>query len=387
MSRRRIVLLVAAVTALAGPVLLTPTQTTGAYWNEELTTTLPDARSDAFGITTTNVTTPIDHSQGTPLKVSNEPGISIKNNSERHTSWIDVINTRVTTPASNTTSTLLSKVNVDYAVSNLCTDAFSSKYWDVNGGVGGVTAGTTYERPSVPVTGGEVPPGQTKAVCPWVQADYTTSTPAGRRDLLLAQAGRQLDIATTLRQRSFSEGTWTSNQELVTTRYQVKLPPPTRRSSDNVVCGQTLSGGAWSDVGRYGRIYWAWPFAADGEGQGSGTTAINRFEVIRSIDGGNSWAPLRHSENQSSGAVYTNGGTSRFSEIILSNHLANNGPDHVFLSVRAYPYAGSSVYIDADWMTETWQRKVGATGYFQCRANGTTSSGVPNPNSSPVGLG
>src|SRR5690606_13402091 len=113
------------------------------------------------------------------------------------------------------------------------------------------------------VEGAELSPGESQVVCPWVRPtlpDDNFATTAGRRKFLFSHAGRQLDIATTLRQKSFDAGTWTSNQEVVNTRYQVKLPPPTRRSQDDVVCARTLSGGAWSGVGLFGRLYWAWPF-------------------------------------------------------------------------------------------------------------------------------
>lgn len=393
MSRRRIAVVVMAAAALVGPVLLAPSPTTGAYWSKQLTDTLPDARSDAFAVTIGNVTNVVDHSQANTTVVANAPGVSIKNNAERHTSWIDVVSTRVTVPASNTFTVLLRYTNLDYAVSNNCTTGLSPSsptYWDVNGGVDGVKPNVTYNRTSTAVTGADLLPGQTKTVCPWVRPIDNTSTVSGRRAFLFAHAGRQLDIATTLRQQSFSAGTWTSNQEVVNTRYQVQLPPPTRRSQDNEVCARTTQGGAWSNGGLWGRLYWAWPFAADGEtSTTTNTAAIDRFELIRSTDG-ITWKPFRESANQDGSAeIYTTNRDKRLSSSINSLHLMTPNDPPVYLSVRAFPYAGRSVFVDADWKVKVRTQRVGLSAFFTCLSNGSDSdksSGEPNPNSAPVGL-
>src|SRR3546814_20827707 len=92
-----------------------------------------------------------------------------------------------------------------------------------------------------------------------------------------------MDITTSLRQKAYAPATWASAPRSVTSRYQVKLPPPTRPSSDQVVWARTLSGGLRSGVGLYGRLYWAWPFAA---ATGAVTNqAVNRFVVISSKAG------------------------------------------------------------------------------------------------------
>lgn len=420
MSRRRIVILVAAAAALTGPLLLAPTQTTGAYWNEELILKLPQkqkqTQSDVFSMTAGDVRSDVDHSQPVPggpnalTDVANEPRVSITNNSKRHTSWIDVVSTRVAIPALPggdplaNENNLLNKVKVAYAVSDACTDTFTSTYWAVNG-AGRVAAGSPgYTRPTLPpVESAQLPAGQTRAVCPWVQPDNGVATRPRQRAFLMEHAGRQLDIFTTVRQKSFGEGTWTSNQAAdVRSRYQVKLPPPTRRSEDSVVCARTRDDGSWGGVGAYGRLYWAWPFAADGEteqklGNTSPTPAINRFVLIRSVDGLNDWKPFRKSKDQTSGDVYgTDGnpsGEKRLSESIDANYLANDGKDPVYLSVRAYPYAGTDVYVDADWKVQVYQKPAGflRTKRFYCLSDGAEvdvrAPGVNRTTSlQPVGL-
>src|SRR3546814_3711934 len=117
-----------------------------------------------------------------------------------------------------------------------------------------------------------------------------------------------MDSPTSRGHKAYAPATWASAPRSVTSRYQVKLPPPTSPSSDQVVCARTLSGGLRSGVGLYGRLYWAWPFAAD---SGAVTTqAVNRFVVIRSTDGLN-WTQFRQSSDQLSGDVYSKAGNGR----------------------------------------------------------------------------
>lgn len=408
MSRRHIIMLVAA-TALAGPLLLAPTQTTGAYWSKQVgTEELLDTRSDIFSMTANSFPSEVDHSQANTTVVSNAPEVSIKNNSTTHSSWIDVVSTEVTVRTSKPVSVLMEYTNLDYAVSAVdghCTTALSGPgwvpgggfpagvYWDVKGGVNDAKPNTRYDRTPTPPggtpvqgPGGELGPGETKAVCPWVRPveNDNFSTVEGRRNFLIVHAGRQLKIATTLRQRSFGAGTWTSNQTVVNTPYQVKLPPPTRPNvSDNRVCAKD---------GLWGRLYWAWPFAGDYNNLGS--PAIDRFELIRSTDGVN-WSPFRKSINQSSGAVYRVPGEDRRSEPISGLYVTGDNAAPVYLSVRAFLYEPDSavqVHVDADWMVKANRGKSGVliqSRWFNCWAEGSavdSSSGVQNDNSGPVGL-
>lgn len=368
-------------------VLPSPHQTR-AGWREDANASLPDGRTDGFALTSQNVTTTVDHRQSAPTDVANEPGIRVQNDATRHQSWIDVVSTTITVPASNTTSTLLTKVNIDYDVNSTCESGLATPYWNVNdAGVGGLQAGVTYSRTSAKVAGDVLPPGQATSVCPWVQPDYPTATADGRRDLLLAHAGRQLDIATVVRQRSEAPGTWSSPGQTVTTRYQVKLPPPTRPSSDGIVCSRTLVDGTRSSVGTFGRLYWAWPFAA--QSVDIATAAVDRFVLLRSTDG-QTWTEFRKSLTQDPAASrYQVSGGVRASEVINSDHLANNAPTPVYLSVRAYLYSGSSVYVDADWMVQASEGDAAVDDHFACRTGGLqteTSGGVTNPGSAPNGL-
>src|SRR3546814_19461211 len=83
--------------------------------------------------------------------------------------------------------------------------------------------------------------------------------------------------------------------------------------------------------------------------------------------------------------VYSTAGNGRESISINSSHLANNAATPVFLSVRAYLYAGSSVYVDADWMVQVSEGETQIADYFSCRTGGLlsdTSPGVAHPNRS-----
>ncbi|WP_156887195.1 hypothetical protein [Nocardioides sp. CF8] len=383
MSTKRFMAAMAAVLVVVlAPALLTSSHSTQAGWREELVVTIADARSDTFGLETAGTTNTVDHGQAAPADVANEPAMTVQNLSQTHTSWIDVVSARATVPASNTTSTLLGNVRLNYdpTTTGCLAGAAGVPYWAVNGG-NALASGTEYPRASAKVAGDVLAPGQTKSVCPLVERTGTTA------EFLLAHAGRQLDIQTKVRQRSEAPGTWSSTTATLTSRYQVKLPPATRPSADNVVCARTLLLGARSSIGLYGRLYWAWPFA--GGSASVPTAAVNRFTVIRSTDG-TTWAPLRRSTDQTTGAIDQYAGTARMSDDINSSWLAANASTPVYLSVRAYPYAGSSVYVDADWMVQVSEGNAQLDDYFTCRTGGaatSTSAGVANAGSVPVGLG
>lgn len=350
----------AAVCALA--LLLSPSGGTVANWREQSTVSLPDAQSDTFSMSATNSTNAVDHSQSAPLDVANEPAVTVTNSATQHQSWIDVVGTQVTIPPTNITNSLLSHVNLDYVIADSCQSGLSDPpYWPINGAVGSVGAGVWYPRSSDLVADDVLDPGATKSVCPWVRPDYAVTTSAGRRDFLLNHAGRQLDIETTVRQKSHAPATWISELQQVTTRYQVKLPPPTV-PADGTVCRRTSTGAEWSSIplpgGLYGGVYWAWPTAAGTDK--IATPAVDRFLVLRRDPVTLQWRPFRQSRDQISGAEVAIDGDERNIESINSDWINNNdgglltpaGEWREF-TVRAFLYPGDEdVFVDADWIVQ-----------------------------------
>lgn len=359
MSRIRFVI-AAALAALVVTGLTSSPHQTRANWRETSTVSFGDTQSDRFTMTVTDVPGAISHSQTTPTEILNQPAVALTNQSRTHRSLVDASTATQTVPASNTSSTLAGRLTITRTLrSPGCGSAAATDIAPQG------SARLCYT--ATPVTG-------------------TLDTALGRSTFLRSHAGRQLDLASTARQTSYAPGTWSSSPVSVTSRLQVKLPPPTRPSSDSVVCSRTNIFGSRSSIGSFGKLYWAWPFAGD---SGSvSTPAVDRFTLIRSTDGV-SWAPFKKSLTQSGSDLYSTAGNTRESENINSDHLANNSTTPVYLSVRAYPYSGTSVYVDADWMVLVSEGSVLLSDYFTCRSGGLltdTAPGVTNPSSSPVGL-
>lgn len=360
MSRIRLVA-AATLVALVATVLTSSPHQTRANWRETSTLSLGDTQSDRFTMTVTDVPGAIDHSQSTPTTVLNQPSVALTNQSRTHRSLVSAPTATQSVPASNTSSTLAGQLTVTRALRS--PDCGSGAATDI------------------------APQGSARLCYSATPVTGTLDTATGRSTFLRSYAGRQLDLGSTVSQKSYDPGTWSSATSSVTSRLQVKLPPPTRPSSDNVVCARTFSGGDRSSVGLFGRLYWAWPFA--GDSASASTPAVNRFTLIRSTDGV-SWSTFKQSSDQSGTTLYSTAGNTRESQNINSNDLANNAATPVYLSVRAYLYAGTSVYVDADWMVLASEGDSQLADYFTCRSGAgvtATAPGVTNPNWSPVGLG
>lgn len=379
----------ASLAVAAAPALLTSPGTTHAGWREELTVSVPDSQSGVYSITATDSTNTVDHTQAAVSDVANEPSMTLKNNATRVSGAIDVVSARATVPASNTKSSLLSNVRLSYdpTTINCLSGASGTPYWNVTGGA--LVSGTEYFRSGPDVTGDDLAPAQTKTLCPLVTRSGTD------RDFLLSHGGRQLDIQTKVRQRMHAPATASSVTVTVNSRYQVKLPPPTI-GADGIVCSRASSlGDRFPTTGTHAMLYWGWPFAADGWEFGRrtiSTPAMNRFVVMRQNPTSGVWAPFIAGLDQAATSpVVTTSGDHRFAleyasgygSAINSDWINNNDGDNatggawVNFKIRAFPYAGSTIYVDSDWIVQLREQD------NQARC-GTVSA---NPSSAPVGLG
>src|SRR3546814_17295020 len=67
-----------------------------------------------------DVPSAVDHGQGTPSIVVNQPSVSVTNQSVTHRSLIEVLSTTQAVPASNTSSTLAGQVTIAHPLRDAC---------------------------------------------------------------------------------------------------------------------------------------------------------------------------------------------------------------------------------------------------------------------------
>src|SRR3546814_4752988 len=98
--RRQRAAVAAVAAAVLGATLLSSSDSTRANWREELTVSVDDAKSDTFSMLAVDVPSAVDHGQGTPSIVVNQPSVSVTNQSVTHRSLIEVLSTTQAVPAS-----------------------------------------------------------------------------------------------------------------------------------------------------------------------------------------------------------------------------------------------------------------------------------------------
>jgi hypothetical protein len=244
--------------------------------------------------------------------------------------------------------------------SGSCAQA-GTPYWHV-ADAGGLRNGVTVTRPATPKTSFTVQPGGSTLVCVAVAPTQDTRPGPGRKAFFLANAGRALQVTTTLRTRSLPPATWASSEHAVTSTYRTRLPPPTD-PADGSVC----------TVGPNGRavLHWAWPTAQDDSATSNNSTkAVNRWTIMREAPDGSRWQLFRDGINPNWRSQSNGDGISA----AQVNNDGGSGPRRFLL--RLHPFAGSSAWVDSTWIVTL----TAVNGRAECTAV------EPNPDPGPVGL-
>lgn len=331
MRRTRLLPVVTAV-AVGAALLVSVSDGVGtdARWRESSSTTVTGPRSDVFDLTATDADSTLTVAQTWPTGVrhDNTPRIDLKNTSTRHSSWIDVVSTKVgKVNVSGDSTDLVSKIALEYLTGATECRSGTASYWYART-LGTITGGTTYTRSSAKVSGATLAPGGTKVLCPLVRPGYQTDEVAGKRQYLLNYAGRALDITTVVRQRSEAPATWSSTPRTVTSRYRVAAPSPTTPTNASV---------CRSGWGSSGGFFWGWP---DADASSTATTPA--------MAGG--WDILRKSE-AGTWEVWKSAGADVRSLSGNSWEISDKRGEFRQFKLRGYPFAGDKTrYVESDWI-------------------------------------
>ena len=243
--------------------------------------------------------------------------------------------------------------------------------------VGNLSASNTYSttRAYTAISNGNVAPGGGKVICPRVATKFDLSTYNGRRDLVLASAGRHVGLLTKARFRSPAAATWQTvfGGSYPKLNYSVTAPPLTAPESPARKVCRTSDAFGGTLPGLYGVFDFGWPTAQeDGRQDWMGTYSIYRFVVMRKNPSTGLWAEFKQSNNQSGTKTYTAGGWDatgidsgkrRYYGGMNSDHINNNDGSlktgaWVAFMWRGYLYAGDTTrYINSDFVTyarESW---------------------------------
>lgn len=207
---------------------------------------------------------------------------------------------------------------------------------------------------TAPVTGGSAArdplhTGTTgQSLCLAVRPDAT------QRDAWLNAAGREYQVTTTVRATTVAPGSWSSDVPW-TSPYAVSLPAPSARAQNSC----TVNGGTAT-------LSWAWPDTATSTAVAS--PAVHRWEVLGRIPGrSQQWTPVTQTTGSARSLAVSSSALTA---------LAGNGSYTYEMIVRAYPFAGSTKYVDS---TGIWPVNVRGNSIRSCQ------NVVANPDSRPVG--
>ncbi|MGO1167543.1 MAG: hypothetical protein ACTMHL_13140 [Janibacter sp.] len=363
----------AAAVVLAGVLVVTlsPSDGSEAQWRDSDSTSVSGPRSDTFEMTAADV----PDNRATPWpngRMATSPQITLKNQSTRHSSWVNVKSSRVTNVIGNDGTGLLGKLSLDYTVgSGSCETGGQGQYWRA-GGFGQLTNGTTITRSQTKVDGATLPSGQSRLLCPKVGLDYASTT-AGQRSALLNHAGRAVDITTVVNQRSEAPATWASSERTVTSRYRLAMPTPVKPSRWNV-CRTTTSGGDPDSIlpKYYGGLFWGWPNADTANfGDPTSTPAMaGGWDVMRRTRAG-AWEVWKS----------VAAGEARALAGINSREISDERHEVRDFKLRGYPFAGDkSRYVESAWIARAENDWSLLTDRWQCH------DPLPNPDAGPHNL-
>lgn len=379
----------------AGERLSSPEDTTAA-WRETNSSSPGNAQFDTIALVATNTSTTAPDNQvitsaiaASEYAVSNVPSLTLRNTSARHDVWVDVVDTMALGSLNNNGDSnwnnILSDWRLDYVTTQPGQCLYAGPlYWDVLNmdatGMASPSQLKSYHGVTVPRTTGDktnarIPAGGSVDVCPFLRPRFPTATQDGRRNLLLNWAGRDITVRTTVRAKSYTNGTWTSNQQVVTTVYRVPVPMATASS-------------ATCTTGTYGSVGWAWP--TSNEASDTTTNAVRRWILMRQNPSTGVWSPFRKSQTQDPNTdIYSVGGNPRGIGTIYSDDVNNNdgnystGGASVRFMVRGYltaagdgrnpsgPYLNSNVVLTAREISDRWQ----CTGTAANAESGADSAG------------
>jgi len=383
-----------ALVALLAGIGLTATQPTRAGWSKADSYTPPATRSSKFEQTVSDVSVnPTLHVGDSDLNpATSTPGLKIGLTSDRLNGNTDIFSfdaflmknaSDSSATAATSDSRLFADSLVDVRTSSSSTDCTtgieSPAAWTFgSNAVGNLSASNTYSttRGYTPISNGIVAPGGTKVICPRVQSKFDLSTYAGRRDLVLASAGRHVGLRAKARLRSPTKATWQTvfGGTFPKVNYTVTAPPITAPEAPaRKVCRTSLDVWGGALPGPYGVFDFGWPTAEeDGRQDWGGTYSIYRFVVMRKNPSTGVWAEFKQSNNQSGTKTYTAGGwdatgidsgKKRYYGGMNSDHINNNDGflktgAWVAFMWRGYLYAGDTTrYINSDFVTyarESW---------------------------------
>lgn len=394
-------LAVAALVAGLGLTLATPTTLGG--WTKGTSYTPPATKSARFEQSAVAASvTPALHVGDTDLNpATSTPGLNVSLTSDRINGNLDIYSfdaflMKNTSDSSATASTsdnrLFTDSLVDVTTSTSSTDCSTGiqtpAAWTFGtNAVGNLAASNNYSttRGYTAVTGGNTAPAGSKLVCPRVTSKFNTGTYTGRRDLVLASAGRNVGLRVKAGFRSPSAATWRSafTGSFPVLKYTVTAPPVTNPAS-RPICRNSGAFNAYGDLG------FGWPTALEDDSQQwTGTHSIYRFVIMRQNPSTGVWAEFKRSNNQSGSTTYTAGGSGatginsakyRYYAGINSDHINNNDGGWfatgawVGFMWRGYLYSGDTTrYINSDFVT--YAREKGDA--WQC-GDGNGKPTVPN---------
>ena len=256
------------------PLASSPEQTQ-ARWHDSVSSSLPDGVSDRF---TANATDVPSERAG----VSNTPSILVSNTAERHQGWDNVGSVRISAGTLGGQS-LATALGLSYTVtppSGACSGS-TTAYWAA-AQPNQLTLGTTYTRPPDRVAAALIAAGQQNSLC------LTFPRTGSDSSFLLAHAGRDLAISTTVALRSEAPGTWDSTNQNVDSRYRVAFPQATPWNNNftnlNQSCTQTTTDRI--------DLRWAWP--DPGQQTTTPTPAVDGWELwTRPATTGGTWTQLK----------------------------------------------------------------------------------------------
>ncbi|HNA98958.1 MAG TPA: hypothetical protein PKX56_07295 [Marmoricola sp.] len=388
---RRPLSLIAVAALVVGLSLTMSAPATLGGWSQGTSYSPADTRSDKFAQTVADASiTPTLHVGDSDLNpATSTPGLQVGLTSDRLHGNLDVYsfdaflmkNTSDSSATSTTSNNrLFTDSTVDVAVSTSadCSSGIQTPVaWTFgSNAVGNLASSNNYAttRGYTSVTGGNVTPGGTRVICPRVRSKFNTSTYNGRRDLVLASAGRNVGLRVKGRYRSPAAATWQTvfGGTFPVLKYTVTAPPLTSPGA-RPICRNSGALGAYGDLG------FGWPTPAeDDRQQWTGTRSIYRFVIMRQNPSTGVWAEFKQSNNQSGSITYTAGGSGatginsakyRYYAGINSDHINNNDGDWfgtgawVAFMWRGYLYSGDTTrYINSDFITYAREK----SDAFQC---------------------